>query len=448
MRYWRRLSLILIFTVLLAACRPSADTEGMPNAATVAALGEMAEIDEGPAACRVVGVFNSYLLYQPVTELDWRMGPETAVVTIIEYSDLQCPYCVRLEENLLALSEAYPNDVQLVFRHYPLESHDKSILAAQAAEAAGLQDVAHFSTMKNLLFEKQEEWTNLSDRSFRTWLEQEAAAIGLDVERFMQDLEDPRITAWLEAAREQEIPGLEGTPFIVINGGAYKGYWDLDSLKVIVEAYRDMANQIGAARLANYPPIPLTDPAQLGEALETYRSVEEILMAQTFEECPPQVIDAQKQYRATIVTEKGDISIQLYPELAPFAVNNFVFLAREGWYDQVMFHRVLPGFLAQAGDPSGLGWGGPGYAFSDEISLMEFDQPGVVAMANSGPNTNGSQFFITDKELPQLNGGYVIFGQVIEGMDVVRALAPRDPGIEGELPAGDLIQTIRIEEFK
>lgn len=448
MRHWRSITLVLMFSVLLAACRSSAGPDLLPNAATVAALGEQAEIDDGPATCRVVGVFNAYTLYQPVNDYDWRMGPPDAVVTIIEYSDFQCPYCVKLEENLLALQDAYPEDVQLVFRHYPLESHDKSMLAAQAAEAAGLQDVQFFSVMKDTLFEKQAEWTNLSDRSFKSWLETEVAAMGLDVEQFMRDLEDPEITAWLESLREEELPAFEGTPFIVINGGAYKGYWDVDSLKLIVETYKAMAEEIGYERLANYPSVPLTDPEQLGDALNQYREIEEALMAQTFVECPPQVIDLDKQYRATIFTEKGNIVIQLYPEVAPFTVNNFVFLAQQGWYDNNTFHRVLPGFIAQAGDPSGLGWGGPGYVFSDEISLMSFDGPGVVAMANSGPSTNGSQFFIADKELPQLDGAYAIFGQVIEGMDVVRALTPRDPGTGAELPAGDVIQTIRIEELE
>jgi cyclophilin family peptidyl-prolyl cis-trans isomerase/protein-disulfide isomerase len=439
-----------MFSVLLAACKPPAVTDGldlMPNAATVAALGDLAEMEDGPAACQVVGMFSAFSLYQPVHEYDWRMGAPDAVVTIIEYSDFQCPYCVKLEENLQELQAAYPDDVQLVFRHHPLKSHDKSILSAQATEAAGRQNVEYFSRMKDLLFEKQAEWTNLSDRSFKSWLETEAAAMGLDVARFMQDLEDPEITAWLQAAQEQEIPALEGTPFIVINGGAYKGYWDVDSLKLIVETYRDMAAEIGPERLAGYPSVPMTDPAALKDALNQYRTIEEILMAQAFAACPPEVIDPEKPYRATIVTAKGNIVIQLYPEVAPFAVNNFVFLANQGWYDTVIFHRVLPGFIAQAGDPSGLGWGGPGYAFSDEISLLSFDQPGVVAMANSGPGTNGSQFFITDKALPKLDGAYTIFGQVLEGMDVVRALTPRDPGMEGELPAGDMITTIRIEEM-
>ena len=449
MRQWRSITLIVMFSLLLAACRPPATTDGLdliPNAATVAALGDLEKMDDGPATCQTVGVFNSFSLYDSVSEKDWRMGPADAVVTIIEYSDFQCPYCVKLEKNLQDLQAAYPDDVQLVFRHYPLKSHDKSILSAQATEAAGLQKMEYFSKMKDLLFEKQTEWTNLSDRSFVSWLETEAAAMGLDVKRFMQDLEDPQITARLIAAQEKEIPALEGTPFIIINGGAYKGFWDVDSLKLIVETYKEMAAEIGPERLAGYPSIPMTDPATLREALDQYRRIEEILMSQTFAECPPEVIDPEKQYRATIVTDKGNIVMQLYPEAAPFAVNNFVFLANQGWYDQVIFHRVLPGFIAQAGDPSGLGWGGPGYAFSDEISLLDFDQPGMVAMANSGPNTNGSQFFITDKELPKLYGSYTIFGQVIEGMDVVRALTPRDPGVEGELPAGDVITTIRIEE--
>ena len=449
MRHWRSISLVILFSLLLAACKPPAVEDGldlMPNAATVSAQGNLVELDEGPATCEVVGVFNSFDLYQPVGEYDWRMGSSDAVVTIIEYSDFQCPYCVKLEKNLQDLQAAYPDDVQLVFRHYPLKSHDKSILSAQATEAAGLQDLENFSKMKDLLFEKQAEWTNMSDRSFRNWLETEVMAMGLDVDRFMQDLDDPEITAWLQSLQEQEIPALEGTPFIVINGGAYKGYWDVDSLKLIVETYKSMAEEIGFERLAAYPSIPMTDPAELQDALDQYRSIEEILMNQAFDECPPQLIDPEKEYKATIVSEKGNIILELYPEVAPFTVNNFVFLANHGWYDNIMFHRVLPGFIAQAGDPSGLGWGGPGYAFSDEISLMSFDRPGVLAMANSGPGTNGSQFFITDKELPQLDGAYVIFGQVMEGMDVVRELSPRDPGVGGELPAGDIIETIRIEE--
>jgi len=158
-------------------------------------------------------------------------------------------------------------------------------------------------------------------------------------------------------------------------------------------------------------------------------------------------IDPAKQYFATLHTEKGDITIQLYADKAPMAVNSFIFLARQGWFDGVTFHRVLPGFVAQAGDPSGSGLGGPGYIFDNEISEdLKFDGPGVVAMANAGPGTNGSQFFITFAATQQLDGGYTIFGFVIEGMDVAKSLTPRDPSQAMDLPPGDRINSVTIEE--
>jgi cyclophilin family peptidyl-prolyl cis-trans isomerase len=139
--------------------------------------------------------------------------------------------------------------------------------------------------------------------------------------------------------------------------------------------------------------------------------------------------------------------IQLYAAQAPLAVNSFVFLARQHWFDGVTFHRVIPGFVAQAGDPSGTGRGGPGYVFDNEIRPdLLFDKPGVVGMANSGPDTNGSQFFITYSPQPQLDGGYTVFGQVTAGMDILGSLTPRDPQSGGDLPAGDKILGITIEE--
>ncbi|HEY5669632.1 MAG TPA: peptidylprolyl isomerase [Anaerolineales bacterium] len=158
-------------------------------------------------------------------------------------------------------------------------------------------------------------------------------------------------------------------------------------------------------------------------------------------------IDASKQYVAILHTEKGDITIELYADKAPLAVNNFIFLARNGWYDEVTFHRVMENFVAQAGDPSGTGFGTPGYAFSNEISPdLKFDKAGIVAMANAGPDSNGSQFFITYAPTPQLDGGYTIFGQVISGMDVAESLTPRDPSQALDLPPGDEIISVEIQE--
>jgi cyclophilin family peptidyl-prolyl cis-trans isomerase/Flp pilus assembly protein TadD len=161
---------------------------------------------------------------------------------------------------------------------------------------------------------------------------------------------------------------------------------------------------------------------------------------------PPMTIDPSKSYRATIVTEKGNIVVELYAERALNTVNNFVFLAREGFYDNTTFHRVIPGFMAQAGDPTGTGSGGPGYTFADEFDpSLRHDGPGVVSMANAGPNTNGSQFFITYEATPWLDDKHSVFGQVIEGMDVLNSLTPRDPQQNPDYP-GDTILTIVIQE--
>jgi cyclophilin family peptidyl-prolyl cis-trans isomerase len=161
---------------------------------------------------------------------------------------------------------------------------------------------------------------------------------------------------------------------------------------------------------------------------------------------PPMTIDPNKTYLATIVTDKGPIVVQLDPKAAPQTVNNFVFLAREGFYDGVTFHRVIPGFVAQGGDPTGTGAGGPGYSIPDEPSPLKHEA-GVIAMAKAGPNTAGSQFYITLEPQPALDGNYTVFGKVLSGLDVARALTPRDPGPGvGNLPPGDKIQRITIEE--
>ena len=161
---------------------------------------------------------------------------------------------------------------------------------------------------------------------------------------------------------------------------------------------------------------------------------------------PPMTIDVSKQYFATVKMAKGgEFVIQLYPDKAPITVNNFVFLARDGYYDGVTFHRVLSDFMAQGGDPTGTGGGGPGYIFENEDSDLTFDKAGVVAMANAGRDTNGAQFFVTFSPQEYLNGGYTIFGQVIEGMDVVMDITLRDPQQNPNF-VGDAIESITIEE--
>jgi peptidyl-prolyl cis-trans isomerase B (cyclophilin B) len=138
-------------------------------------------------------------------------------------------------------------------------------------------------------------------------------------------------------------------------------------------------------------------------------------------------VDPDKSYGAKIETERGAIELELYPGHAPKTVNNFVFLAREGFYDGVTFHRVIGDFMIQGGDPTGTGRGGPGYTFEDEVKGNPLThEKGVISMANAGPNTNGSQFFITHSPQPHLNGKHTVFGKVVKGQEVVDAIQQGD----------------------
>jgi cyclophilin family peptidyl-prolyl cis-trans isomerase len=203
--------------------------------------------------------------------------------------------------------------------------------------------------------------------------------------------------------------GLPGTPLILINGQIYGGPRDYGSLNDIVQLI----------------------------ALGTHH----------YASCPAVTVQPDKQYIATLHTEKGDIIIQLFADKAPMTVNSFLFLAREGWYDNITFHRVLPDLFAQTGDPSGTGQGNPGYYVITEIDpTLAFDKPGMVAMLNSGPDTSGSQFFITYAPAIQYNGQYTIFGQVLSGMEVLKKLTPRDAQPGTETPPGDELIHISVEE--
>jgi cyclophilin family peptidyl-prolyl cis-trans isomerase len=151
-------------------------------------------------------------------------------------------------------------------------------------------------------------------------------------------------------------------------------------------------------------------------------------MAKQYDRPPALAIDPSKRYVATIATDLGDIVVELYADKAPATVNNFVFLAREGFYDGCTFHRVIKDFMVQGGDPTGTGRGGPGYRFADEFHpKLKHDGAGVLSMANAGPDTNGSQFFITHVATPHLDGRHAVFGRVVDGLDVVMAIPERDP---------------------
>ena len=157
---------------------------------------------------------------------------------------------------------------------------------------------------------------------------------------------------------------------------------------------------------------------------------------------PPEMqIDPKKDYRLSMETNRGTIELDLYPQHAPKTVNNFVFLAQEGFYDGIKFHRVIRNFMIQGGDPTGSGRGGPGYKFGDETAGNPLKHAaGVISMANSGPNTNGSQFFITHAPQPHLDGKHTVFGKVVSGMDVVNAIRQGD--VMSKVTVGDLHDTL------
>jgi cyclophilin family peptidyl-prolyl cis-trans isomerase len=161
---------------------------------------------------------------------------------------------------------------------------------------------------------------------------------------------------------------------------------------------------------------------------------------------PPKMeIDVNKKYTAVMETAKGNLVLELFAKDVPNTVNNFVFLARQGFYDNTTFHRVIPDFMVQGGDPTGTGMGGPGYRFADEFTSHGHDA-GVISMANSGPNTNGSQFFITYVPTHYLDGKHSVFGKLVEGMDVLKKITPRDPSQNPQFKGDALIKVTITEE--
>lgn len=310
-----------------------------------------------------------------------------------------------------SLAEHYGDEVQIVYRHFPLISiHDKAQITAEAAEAAGTQ--GKFWEMHDIIFKRQGEWSAKSEAAMFELLPVYAAEAGVpDIEQFTQELTNrtyqEKVTASYNTASEA---GLPGTPSFIVNQVDY----------------------------------PSSSFGLSPDSLETF--IKLLDLREIWYEKPEQVIDPAKEYLATIETEKGNIVIELYPDTAPVNVNSFVFLAQKGWYKGTTFHRVLDGFVAQGGDPTGTGIGFPGYRCEDEITPSRtFDGAGIVSLANSGPNTNGSQFFITYDATPNLNANFTIIGRVIEGQEVADSLTRRDPN-QTLQPPGDRIINITVVE--
>lgn len=380
--------------------------------APVAAAGDIVPAPAGGITAGVCAVNDFPMFPYPAgSDEDWSIGPEDATVTIISYSDFQCPYCSLMDPEITALYESHPDDTRLIFRHFPLSYHELANPGAVAAEYVGdqLGDEAFFEFV-GTLFAAQESWTNLPVEDFTTYLKELIEAdFDLTVADMDEILTDETYNANVLSDYTAGTDFVTGTPFVLLNG----------------------------------IPLMYIPAASFDEAWDFAAGFDDT----QYKECPTVTIDRDKQYFAEVETTKGTFTIELYPDSAPTTVNSFIFLAEQGYYDNVDFHRVIPGFVAQTGDPTGTGAFGPGYEYGNEIDpTLTYNTRGIVGMANSGADTNGSQFFITYAAQPALNGGYTIFGYVVDGMDVVENLQALDPNnpVEGVTP--DKIISITITE--
>ena len=431
--------ILVIAAILLAACGNTVEPTQDPEPAATAVVEEEKVVDptneDAPSEdspftdtdepCKPFSLMNQYLItpfsgLPPVTEEDWVVGPDDAVVTFLEYSEMQCPYCAQLEPSLIAVQERYPDDVRLVFRHrpFPESFHDKSILAAQALEAAGKQ--GKFNELKNYLFDRKVKnpnnpehndlpddafWDSIAKDEFDAWLGKHVVELGIEPIQFSVDMFSKEIVDKVQAAADSANSlGINGTPKLFINGYEWsENQRGLEIFSIFVQLIKNQENEYDA--------------------------------------CAPNVTQSDKNYSATISTTKGDITVDLFVDIAPVTVNSFVFLAQEGWYDGLPF--IATNEFALTGDPSDTGFGGPGYAYLDELNAdYSSDNTGKLVTNNLGPGINGSTFFLVKTDTKNLQGR-TIFGEVTDGMDVVNAFELRENVID---PVIDRILTITIHE--
>ena len=374
--------------------------------------------EDGNMSCTLVGPLFAELteeqktqlaIFPEVSEDDWTKGPEDAILTVMEYTDFFCPYCGMAYAELETLMEKYPDDVRLVYRPLPLDSlHPTAPLAAYAAESAGMQ--GKFWEMYSAIFSNQESISALTAEELTEWLKTTAEELNLDVDQFATDIASEDVINKITTTQQTMFEaGVSSTPTVLVNGRPV-GNWQ-------------------SAYLSNF--------------IEVMKAEKDMVT-----ECPPFIIDQDKEYTATITTEKGELVLELYPEAAPLAVNSFVYLAREGFYNDVTFHRVYHNFMAQTGDPTGTGWSGAGYQYREEVvPELTYDEAYMVGVARGqAEGSSGSQFFITYVPYPSLNGGYTIFGKLIDGIDVFEQITERDADNNPDAPEGDKIISIEIIE--
>jgi|WetSurMetagenome_2_1015567.scaffolds.fasta_scaffold48676_3 cyclophilin family peptidyl-prolyl cis-trans isomerase/protein-disulfide isomerase len=420
----KALLLFVVLALLLVACIPNqpvitvvptlAATPVPPQPTTGSAVTQPTVVPTmGPATCEPgLNAIQPPTAEQvalvakipPVSETDMVRGPADAAVTILEYSDYQCPYCAQFAPILEQILKEFPNDVRAVFRHFPLPSHPNSLLATQAAEAAGLQ--GKFYEFSSLLFAQQATWSPMDSAAFETWLVSQVEPLGLNKDQFVADMKsDVIVKKVVEFQNQAMAAAVSYTPFIMVNGRIWEGT-DLPNMRILIKLLREEKN--------------------------------------LFPECPTTVLETGKQYTATIETEVGNIVLKLQTDKVPLSTNAFVWLVQHGWYDNTSFFNVIRGDptqveVALTGDRTETGYGTAGFNISPEIvPALKFDKPGMVGFVN------GSQLFITYGALTNLDGRYTVLGEVIEGMDVVQKLAVTPMDANGNLAPGTRITKVTI----
>jgi cyclophilin family peptidyl-prolyl cis-trans isomerase/protein-disulfide isomerase len=326
----------------------------------------------------------------PISESDWVRGPADAPITLLLYSDFDCSTCANLAAVLSDLLAMHPDDIRLVFRDFPLLTiREKASLAAQAAASASEQ--GRFWEMHDLLFARYDEWEALTPEQFTSWLGRNATGAGVQAVQLLEDLRSRRFEPAVADAYNQAVAsGIPGTPFLFFNR-------DLFLLPPTIE------NLEANVRLS-------------------------LLTARQFAAPPPMRLDPDTDYYARLRLNVGEVIIDLFEDSAPQAVNSFVYLAESGWYDDTPAFRVVRGQYVELGDPSGTGFGAPGFSYGLEVSpALAFDRPGIVGVATDDPSTNGSRFFVSLTALPMYDGARTVLGQVVSGLDLFDALLARDP---------------------
>ncbi|MBN2007296.1 MAG: thioredoxin domain-containing protein [Anaerolineae bacterium] len=414
---WFLMVALLALSLILASCGPTetatpsptpspAATTAVPE--TVATVAKTIAVDEAPTEPAIVepGMCEmAPLPILPLAEVDEAKdhvkgaSADKAKLTIVEYSDFLCPGCAGIAPVLTQLVKDHP-DIRVVYRHFPLDFHENADLAAEASEAAGAQ--GKFWEMHDQLFATTSEWGSLPEEEFRTKLTDYATVVGLDVAAFNKALDDGTYTEMVEAQyQESQLLGLPGTPSFIFNGVLF--------------------------------------PSDIGlsyDGLLAFRGIIDNQDSLFFDAIPEMTVDEADEYQATFKTSKGDIVVKLFPKDAPVFVNNFLFLAKEKWYNGSDFFFVEPNFVAVSGDPSNTTVGYPGYYCTGEVQ-GSFADAGWMGML-----PNGQFFFSLGSDAGQLDGTFVRIGQVTEGLDVLQSLAPVSPAAGVGTP--DVLETVEI----